>query len=120
MGCNCRAGLRSLTKAPARSVTPPGIRPSLCTRLEGEGNLLTVRVGNSGRLYLGVPYASEIPAASLLPSIGCRGSFAQAVLAAESKLVEIYLSPSKKARFLSSIPGENVKLGFLREILLGF
>lgn len=118
MGCNCRGGVRSSSRAPLAPPVPP--RSSLCVNLEAEGDKITVRVAPTGKLYLGVPFSSDLPAASLLPSTGCRGPYAQALLGAELKLAEIYLSPSRKARFVSSFPGDSIKLGFLREILRSF
>ena len=116
MGCNCRGGVR---KPSPRAFVEPRVTAapvrSLCVSVEAEGNNTTVRVGPDGRLYLG-----DLPAPTALSSAGCKGNFAQAILAANMKLSSIYLSVSAKARFLDLLPTSNVKLGFLREILRRF
>jgi len=116
MGCSCRGGVR---KPSPRAFVEPRVTAapvrSLCVSVESEGNNTTVRVGPDGRLYLG-----ELPAPTALSSAGCRGNFAQAILAANMKLASVYLSPAAKTRFLEMLPTSNVKLGFLREILRGF
>jgi hypothetical protein len=121
MGCGCRGGIRKAS--PRAFVEPPVAGPStrsLCPNIESDGNNLTVRVGADGRLYFTFPSAGDIPAVSLISSAGCRGAFSQAVAAANTKLTSIYLSPAAKSRFLAGLPGANVKLGFLREILRTF
>lgn len=121
MGCGCRGGVR---RTSSRAFIEPTVTStstrSLCLTLESEGNNLTVRVAADGRLYLGAPHSTDLPAASLLSSAACRGSFAQAVLAANMKLSSIFLSPATKTRLQAALPSSNVKLGFLREILRTF
>lgn len=120
MGCGCRGARR----APSRAFVEPRVTNSatrsLCGALEAAGNNLTVKVEADGRLYLGPPHPSGLPAASLLSSAGCRGSFSQAVTAANLKLASIFMSPAVKVRFQAALPVSNIKLGFLREILRGF
>jgi hypothetical protein len=98
----------------APTVMPAATR-SLCANIEAEGNNTTVKVGTDGRLYIG-----DLPVASALSSSGCRGNFAQAILAANMKLASIFMSSPARVRFQETLPSSNVKLGFLREILRGF
>lgn len=114
--CGCRGTVK---KPSPRSFAAPRIAPaatrSLCASLEAEGNNTTVRIGTDGRLYV-----ADLPVASVIPSNGCRGSFAQAVLTASTKLASVYLSPTSRTRIQAELPSANVKLGFLRDILRTF
>lgn len=116
MGCNCRGGTTLKRPSTLPSPTPRG---SLCVTLEAEGNNLTVSV-SSGRLHLNPPFSSGLSVPSLLQSIGCKGSFARALLAADLKLMSIYSNSVLRDRFISSLPGPNLKLGFLRDLLRSF
>lgn len=115
MSCNCRAG-RTVS---SRTVVPPKITSSasrsLCPSIESEGNNVTVTVGADGRLYIGV-----VPVPSALVSHGCRGPFAQALLAAHEKMLLLYSTPTSRSGVSALLPAANVKLGFLRDILRSF
>ncbi len=121
MGCGCRGGVRKASpKAFVEPVVTTTASRSLCANVEADGNNLTIRVSPDGRLYLTAPRSSDIPVVSLLSSSGCRGPFSQAIVAANTKLMSIFLSPATRARFQAALPSSNIKLGFLREILRGF
>lgn len=123
MGCGCRGGLRRASSRGSRGRTgSPAIRSrqkSTCARLENLGNSLSVHIGPSGRIFLGAPLGSGVglPVTSLLPSLGCTGSFATALKAAEVKLLAVFLSPKKRDKFRELIPHKVVKLSYLRSVL---
>jgi len=119
MGCNCRSGRPSPSGFRRASLPVSTPRKSLCVTLEAEGNNLTVTVSD-GRLYLNPPFSTSLPVSSLLSSLGCSGQFAKALLSAETKLASIYSSTVTKDRFISIIPGTNLKFGFLRDVLRSF
>lgn len=121
MGCGCRGGLRR-TSSRGGKTGSPAIRSkqkSTCARLEDLGNSVSVQVGPSGRLFLGAPLGNGagLPVTSLLPSLGCTGSFAKALKGAEVKLLTIFISPNKLEKFRELIPHKIVKLSYLRSVL---
>ena len=103
----------------------PAIRSkqkSTCSRLEDLGNSLSVTIGSNGRLFLAAPLGNGagLSASSLLPSLGCRGAFAQALNNAEVKALSVFASPGKLVKFRELIPHKTVKLGYLRSVLRHF
>lgn len=120
MGCGCRGGLRrSSSRGKTGSPAIRGKQKSTCARLENLGNSMSVQIGPSGRIFLGAPLGSGagLSVTSLLPSLGCTGSFAKALKAAEVKSLAIFVSPKKREKFRELIPHKVVKLSYLRSVL---
>lgn len=115
MACNCRSGRSRPRRALAQRRVPD--RRPLCSSLESLGNSLTVTISSSGKLFLGPPFSPNLSAGSQISSLNCSGQFARALSSAELKLARIYLVEASKVKFRESLPGPNLKLGYLRELL---
>lgn len=119
MGCGCRGnGARQSSRAPAvRSK-----QQTTCHKIERSGNDVAIRVDSLGRIFLAAPLGNGtgISVSSLLPSLGCRGSFAAALKDAEARTVAIFSNPVKLDKFQKLMPHRTVRFGYLRTVLLEF